>query len=126
MATCPLTPPHVPSGIRRFLNLVFELSGNNPAIRETYLKNSNNIFNATRLEHVEIHDEPVLKDTEAGSFALFETHTGERFNFIIMACIRTESKQQLDLLFDNASNPFTEQDDMVNSWLHFTARISPS
>lgn len=34
------------------------------AIKETYFRNSNNIFNDTWLEHLEIHDSPVLKDTE--------------------------------------------------------------
>jgi hypothetical protein len=31
------------------------------AIRETYLKNSNNIFNKVWLEHLQEHTEPLLK-----------------------------------------------------------------
>lgn len=42
------------------------------AIRETYLKNSNNIFNAVWLEHLQIHDEPILKDTESEMYFFFK------------------------------------------------------
>jgi hypothetical protein len=41
-------------------------------IRETYLKNSNSIFNPTWLQHLQIHDEPILKDKEKEMFFLFQ------------------------------------------------------
>ena len=41
-------------------------------IREIYFKNSNNIFNAAWLEHLQIHDEPILKDTENESYIFFQ------------------------------------------------------
>lgn len=53
------------------------------AIRETYLKNSNSIFNHTWLEHLQIHEEPILKDGEREMFFFFD-------NVIV-----TVSKQQI-------------------------------
>jgi hypothetical protein len=41
-------------------------------IRETYLKNSNSIFNPTWLQHLQIHNEPILKDKEKEMFFLFQ------------------------------------------------------
>lgn len=40
-------------------------------IREIYLKNSNNIFNAKWLEHLLINDEPILKDTNDEMYFYF-------------------------------------------------------
>jgi hypothetical protein len=41
-------------------------------IKEIYLKNSNNIFNAIWLEHLNIHNEPILKDTKDEMYFVFE------------------------------------------------------
>jgi len=42
------------------------------AIRETYLKNSNNIFNKAWLEHLQEHTEPLLKDKEHEMYFFFK------------------------------------------------------
>jgi len=42
------------------------------AIREAYLKNSNNLFNKSWLEHIQIHNSPILKDTEKEIFFPFK------------------------------------------------------
>jgi hypothetical protein len=42
------------------------------AIRETFLKHSNNIFNSVWLQHLKINDEPVKKDTENEMFFFFQ------------------------------------------------------
>ena len=42
------------------------------ALRETFFNNSNNIFNKVWLEHLQIHDEPVLKDTKNEMFFVFK------------------------------------------------------
>jgi|GEM_PF-23908 len=41
------------------------------AIRETFLRNSNNIFNSHWLQQLKIHDEPVKKDTENEMYFFF-------------------------------------------------------
>lgn len=42
------------------------------AIREIYLKNSNNIFNLVWLEHLQTNDSPILKDTDGEIFLPFK------------------------------------------------------
>jgi hypothetical protein len=42
------------------------------AIRETFLKHSNNIFNSVWLQHLKINDEPIKKDTENEMFFFFQ------------------------------------------------------
>ena len=42
------------------------------AIRETFLKHSNNIFNSVWLQHLKINDEPIKKDTETEMFFFFQ------------------------------------------------------
>jgi hypothetical protein len=42
------------------------------AIRETFLRNSNNIFNSHWLQQLKIHDEPVKKDTENEMYFFFK------------------------------------------------------
>ena len=42
------------------------------AIRETYFKNSNNIFNAVWLQHLQIHNDPIFKDTATEMYFFFK------------------------------------------------------
>ena len=42
------------------------------AIREIFLKNSNNIFNAVWLQHLKVHDVPIIKDTETEMYFFFK------------------------------------------------------
>ena len=42
------------------------------ALREVYFKNSNNFFNPKWLEHLQIHDKPILKDTALKMFFFFQ------------------------------------------------------
>jgi hypothetical protein len=42
------------------------------AIREIFFKNSNNIFNAVWLQHLKVHDEPIIKDTATEMFFYFK------------------------------------------------------
>ena len=42
------------------------------AIREIFFKNSNNIFNAIWLQHLKVHDEPIIKDTATEMFFYFK------------------------------------------------------
>lgn len=42
------------------------------AIREVYLKNSNNFFNDKWLEHLRIHEKPIIKDTKFRMFFFFK------------------------------------------------------
>lgn len=42
------------------------------AIRETFLKNSNNIFNEVWMEHLQTHDVPLLKDTRTHTYLFFK------------------------------------------------------
>jgi hypothetical protein len=42
------------------------------AVRETFLRHSNNIFNSHWLQQLKIHDEPVKKDTENEMFFFFQ------------------------------------------------------
>lgn len=42
------------------------------AIREFFFKNSNSIFNAVWLQHLKVHDEPIIKDTATEMFFYFK------------------------------------------------------
>ena len=42
------------------------------AIRETFLKNSNNIFNEVWMEHLQTHNVPLLKDTRTHTYLFFK------------------------------------------------------
>ena len=42
------------------------------ALQEIFLNNSNNLFNKTWLQHLKVHDEPVLKDTSDEMYFVFQ------------------------------------------------------
>jgi len=50
------------------MNCVFTAA----AIREVYLKNSNNFFNEKWLQHLDVYDKPILKDTKEKMYFTFK------------------------------------------------------
>ncbi len=84
-------------------------------IRETYLKNSNSIFNHTWLEHLQIHDEPILKDKKNEMFFLFQ-------NGIVSA-----SKKQIELKpWDEVSGFCVWEEQIIKHDFHYVEDMQTS
>jgi hypothetical protein len=84
-------------------------------IRETYLKNSNSIFNPTWLQHLQIHDAPILKDKEKEMFFLFQ-------NGIVSA-----SKEQIELEpWDEVSGFCVWEEQIIKHDFHYVEDYTTS
>lgn len=111
-------------------DLVFEYDGivytiPFEAIRETYLKNSNNIFNKIWLEHLQTHNTPILRDTEKEIYLFFKNKlviitanniTSKKWNELSSSCIWENQIIQHD---------FTYSEEYLDSkFAHFISNVN--